>query len=140
MKLTLLTLLLLGLDQGSKYYFRNVFSGPVEILPDVGFQLAYNTGIAFSLPVGTWVTIPLTLVVIGLLLWQLWKSSLSGLTRFALCLILTGAIGNLIDRVLFAAVTDFISIYSFPIFNLADSFVTLGVVLFLWHEIIGSES
>jgi len=140
MKSTLLVLSLLGLDQASKYYFRNLFDGPVEILPDIGFQLAYNTGIAFSLPVSTWATIPLTIVVIVFLTWQLWRQKLPGLTRLGLCLILAGAVGNLIDRVLFSAVTDFISVYSFPIFNLADSFITIGVVLFLWQEIIGSES
>ncbi len=51
--------------------------------------------------------------------------------RFALSLQLAGAVGNLIDRIIFGAVTDFISVGDFAIFNVADSSITVGVVILL---------
>jgi len=57
------------------------------------------------------------------------------LMRFAIALQLGGAIGNLIDRIRFGPVTDFISVGEFPVFNLADSCITVGVgllILALW--------
>lgn len=53
------------------------------------------------------------------------------IVRFALSLQLAGAVGNLIDRILFGAVTDFISVGDFAIFNVADSSITVGVAVLL---------
>jgi len=138
MKHLLLALVLVGLDQASKLWARTELSGVLELLPNVALRFSENTGIAFSLPVPYWVTIPLSLVVIFFLVRQLWQRPHKPLVCMAFGLILAGAIGNLIDRVLYGAVTDFISVYSFPIFNLADSFITVGVILYLWEEIVGS--
>ncbi|PKN90290.1 MAG: hypothetical protein CVU45_03340, partial [Chloroflexi bacterium HGW-Chloroflexi-7] len=51
--------------------------------------------------------------------------------RFALSLQLAGAVGNLIDRIFFGRVTDFISVGNFAIFNVADSSITVGVIILL---------
>ena len=57
--------------------------------------------------------------------------------KIALSFAIAGALGNLIDRVLFGAVTDFIGFtfgtYNFPIFNLADSFLVVGVIMIMIH-------
>jgi signal peptidase II len=75
------------------------------------------------------------LVFVALALWGRGSSFNTPLTRFGLSLILGGAIGNLYDRVLYGAVTDFIEVYhgawSFPAFNVADSAITIGAGLLL---------
>jgi signal peptidase II len=75
------------------------------------------------------------LVFVALALWGRGSSFNTPLTRFGLSLILGGAIGNLYDRVLYGAVTDFIEVYhgawSFPAFNVADSAITVGAVLLM---------
>jgi signal peptidase II len=59
----------------------------------------------------------------------------------SLTLILGGAIGNVIDRIRFGAVTDFLSFHwqdhFFPAFNVADSCITVGVVVMIWYELFG---
>ena len=75
------------------------------------------------------------LVFVVLALWGRGNSASSPLTRFGLSLILGGAVGNLYDRILYGAVTDFIEVYhgawSFPAFNVADSAITVGAVLLM---------
>ncbi|HTU45185.1 MAG TPA: signal peptidase II [Bryobacteraceae bacterium] len=75
------------------------------------------------------------LVFVALALWGRGSSFNTPLTRFGLALILGGAIGNLYDRVLYGAVTDFIEVYhgawSFPAFNVADSAITVGAALLM---------
>lgn len=75
------------------------------------------------------------LVFVAFALWGRGTSFNSALTRFGLSLILGGATGNLYDRILHGAVTDFIEIYhgawSFPAFNVADTAITIGAVLLM---------
>jgi signal peptidase II len=76
------------------------------------------------------------LVFVAFALWSRAPSYTAPFTRFGLSLILGGAVGNLYDRILHAAVTDFIEVYhrawSFPAFNVADSAITIGAVLLLF--------
>jgi signal peptidase II len=75
------------------------------------------------------------LVFVALALWGRGNSFNTPLTRLGLSLILGGAVGNLYDRILYGAVTDFIEVYhrawSFPAFNVADSAITIGAVLLM---------
>lgn len=75
------------------------------------------------------------LAFVALALWSPGSSFTAPLTRFGLSLILGGAIGNLYDRIIHGAVTDFIEVYhgawSFPAFNVADSAITVGAALLL---------
>ena len=68
-----------------------------------------------------------------------WRKKISGFYNIALPLLLGGATGNLIDRIFFGAVTDYLSFtifgYAFPIFNFADICVVIGVFLFIINEI-----
>ena len=135
MKYLILVCGLVGFDQLTKWWARYDLSGVMELIPEVMFRFSENTGIAFSLPLPVYITIPLTFLVIVFIGWQLFKKALSGLGALALALILAGAIGNFIDRVLYGGVTDFIAVMQFPVFNVADSLITVGVVFYLWNEV-----
>lgn len=81
------------------------------------------------------------LVFVALALWGRGTSFNTLLTRFGLSLILGGAVGNLYDRVLYGAVTDFIEVYhgawAFPAFNVADSAITVGAALLMFDLLRG---
>ena len=99
-----------------------------------------NSGAAFgSFQNGNPVFTVLAIIVIALIFYYFPRIDASDWTlRVALVLQLAGASGNLVDRLLKAKVTDFISIGTFPVFNLADSSITVGVVVLLlgvwWKE------
>lgn len=94
-----------------------------------------NPGAAFGIMLGSkWVFLALSILACGVMVYyfiQLPVKETWG--RFALTLIFGGAIGNLIDRILYGEVTDFIDVgmstYRWPIFNLADMAVSIGVIL-----------
>lgn len=77
----------------------------------------------------------LVLVFVASALWSRTTSFTGGLSRFGLALILGGAIGNMLDRILRGTVTDFLEVYngswSFPAFNVADSAITIGSIILL---------
>jgi signal peptidase II len=132
-------LLVLGLvlmDQLSKIMVvSNLNIGEViKIIPNF-FYLTYleNTGAAWSLfQNGRYFFIVFTIILISVIGYILTKK-IEPLLHFSLLLVLSGAIGNLIDRVLKGSVTDFIGIllgnYHYPIFNLADCFVVIGMFI-----------
>ena len=99
-----------------------------------------NSGAAFgSFQNGNPVFTVLAIIVITLIFYYFPRIEASDWTlRLALVLQLAGASGNLIDRLLRAKVTDFISIGTFPVFNIADSSITIGVIVLLlgvwWNE------
>lgn len=92
-----------------------------------------NTGVAFGMLQGmNPVFIILAFVVAGMIVFyypKLLKEDL--LLKLALMLELGGAIGNLVDRIRFGHVIDFISVGNFPVFNVADSCITIGVIILL---------
>jgi signal peptidase II len=110
---------------------------PIVIIPGV-LELIYrlNTGMAFSLLVEASLVLTMVAtvasVVLAVMNWRLRSQAL--LPRVVLGLLLGGALGNLIDRLRFGAVVDFIyvSLINFPAFNVADSALTIGVVLAAW--------
>ncbi|QEE08333.1 signal peptidase II [Bartonella kosoyi] len=134
-----------GLDQAVKYWvMQNMPLGTeIPLIPFLSLYHVRNSGIAFSFfsSFSHWGIIAITIIVIIFLLW-LWKNTEDNkfLMRFGLVLIIGGAIGNLIDRIRFHHVTDYIlfhidDIFYFAIFNLADSFITLGVIAILIEEL-----
>ncbi len=142
---------ILAADQISKYWVRAelVLFEVRELIPGL-FNLVYftNTGAAFGLLAGD-NTIGRRLFFVGvtllalLLIFILYRQvrDQGRLPLLALTLIAAGAVGNLIDRVIFGAVTDFLDFYwrgyHWPAFNVADSAITVGVVLFLvasWRQ------
>ena len=130
-------LLLVGLDQLVKQLVRLYIplGGHVRLIPRVlGLSHLRNTGAAFSMLTGArWFFVILTLAFLVFALWLLYTGKLRHpLGKWTLVLIIAGAAGNLIDRALFGYVVDMFEtlFISFPIFNVADIYVTVGGVLF----------
>ena len=104
----------------------------------------HNTGAAFSFLAGAagwqrWFFITLGIVATGFIVWMLRSHPTQKLFCFAVTMIMGGALGNVIDRMLHGYVVDFIQVHAggwyFPSFNLADSAITLGAILLIVDEI-----
>ncbi|MFW5926621.1 MAG: signal peptidase II [Wenzhouxiangella sp.] len=119
---------------------------PVEILSWLNLTLAHNTGAAFSFLAGgdgwqRWFLSGVAVVICVVLLVWLWRQPhRARLLPTSLVLILGGAVGNLIDRIRFGYVIDFIDVHyagwHWPAFNLADSAIVIGVILLVLDSII----
>ena len=88
----------------------------------------------------SWLFIAVSLLAAGLIVWFYWQTpSSQRLLEFGLALVFGGAIGNLVDRIRFGVVVDFIDVYlgdlHWPAFNVADSAITIGVFIFAFHLI-----
>lgn len=135
-----LFVLLLGADQLSKWWaVTNLSEGGGG---DFGLSLAYNRGIVFGLDMPVWAIWVLTILVLGLGVWlvienKLWRNMLH-LTGLAL--LLSGAIGNSLDRFRFGYVIDFLNVYWWPTFNLADVFIVSALILFCCDFLIRGEA
>jgi len=139
------TVLVFILDQVTKYLVRTEMS-LYESYPVIQnfFHLTYvtNDGMAFGIkfPYGIYFFSLVSLFLTGFLFYYLWREKNNELgLRLSLAFILAGAMGNLIDRVFFGKVVDFLDFmiggYHWYIFNIADSSVTVGMVLFLTYNI-----
>ena len=128
-----------ALDQWTKRWASDflAYHAPIDVIGEVvRFTYTRNPGIAFGLGAGSrfpfWLFSVAAVFAIAFLFLR--HPAPSALRRVALSLILGGALGNLIDRVRFGEVVDFIEIgwgrWHWPVFNVADSAVTIGVVLF----------
>lgn len=114
---------------------------PVAILPYFNFTLMHNQGAAFSFlsDAGGWqrwfFTALACIVSIVIIIWIKRLKPEEKMTAISLALILGGAIGNLIDRVRFGYVVDFIDVYyntsHWPAFNIADSAISVGAVIMI---------
>lgn len=136
-----LAVLAVILDQITKVAAEQLltFAQPVYLLPVLDFTLLYNKGAAFSFLADQsgWQRWFFTVVSVGvsvmLIVWIKRLPRGAVWLPIALALILGGAIGNLIDRVVYGHVVDFISVHwegkYFPAFNIADSAITLGAIM-----------
>lgn len=126
--------LMLGLDQVSKWLVRDAMDlgQSIPIISSL-MSLTYieNRGAAFGIMAGGRVLfIALTFLLLAFLLWYRHQNKhQSLLLEMSTGLIVAGALGNLIDRIVKGSVTDFIDFHFFPIFNVADIAVTCGVFL-----------
>ena len=135
-------ILLVFADQISKYLIVQTLTlgETINVLPFLDFYLIFNTGIAFSFfdeggELGRWILVFLVLLVCLYLVNVLISEELRKYETLALLMILSGGLGNLIDRVVWGHVIDFIHLYyenySFYIFNLADTFISIGVIIYI---------
>lgn len=146
----LLALLVVLADQVTKEWalatlFRD--GAVVEVTPFFNLVAVWNRGVSFGLLASDDPMTPYYLsgfaivVVIGLLVWL--ARAPSQLLRISLGLIIGGAIGNVIDRLRYSAVVDFIDWhvfgYHWPAFNLADSAISVGVVFLLFDSFLGDS-
>ena len=133
--------LILLADLGSKRWFEDLLtsSGPLEMFQGLRFILVLNHGAAFGFlaSAGGWqrgLFIVLAVAVMGYLGWRLWVArSEESVLNLGFAMILGGAGGNLIDRIVYGYVVDFIDIYvenwHWPAFNVADMAISIGAGL-----------
>ena len=135
MKPWLLAPVFIVFDQITKYVARaELFENTIPLFSDVRLQLVFNKGFAFSLPAPQLILIVLALSVSGFLIYWSTKKNRTLCEKWVSICIVSGAIGNVIDRIIFHEVTDFLAFWSFPIFNVADILVSVGVILLLFQE------
>ena len=113
----------------------------IEVLPFINLHLIWNKGIAFGLFSFSekynynFLTF-LIFIVIIVVFWMLLKSK--GLEKYGFIFVFGGSLGNVYDRIFYSAVPDFIDIYyknfHWFIFNVADIFITLGVIVLILNE------
>jgi signal peptidase II len=144
----LLSLLILVLDQITKTWVSNhlSYNQPVNILPYFDLRLLHNTGAAWSILAdqGGWQRWFLSgLAIIVSIVIMVWLTRLDSKQRWlacALALILGGALGNVMDRIIYGYVVDFIDIYyqqwHWPAFNIADIAISIGAIMLLIDAII----
>ncbi len=144
MKYIMCSVILL-IDQMSKYQIRAHMSYG-ESIPLIGdvIRVTYikNTGGAFGLlsenapmlKVITIVLLAALIVVYGVI-----RKRLGKFEQYSLLMILSGGVGNLIDRLISGFVTDFIDVWKWPVFNIADISITVGCFLLLVHVIRGGN-
>lgn len=130
---------IVGLDQITKHLISQTISPgeSIIILKDSFYiTLVHNTGIAFGLFKNqTIIFVIISIITIVLILYNIFHRKkyrkVHKLELFAFSLILAGALGNLIDRVRFGYVIDFLDFRIWPVFNIADSAITVGIILIL---------
>jgi len=141
-----IALVVILLDQLTKTLILRSFAlgDSVHVTSFFNVVRVHNTGAAFSFLAGAsgwqrWFFVGLGVVAAGFIVWMLRSHSQQKLFAWALALILGGALGNVIDRLMHGYVVDFIQVHwdgkAFPSFNLADSAITLGAIFLILDEL-----
>ena len=115
---------------------------PIEVTDFFNFVMVWNPGVSFGLfpansPAGMWFLIAVAAGICAVMLVWLWKKP-DRLVLTGIGLVIGGAVGNVIDRLRLGAVADFFDFHvagwHYPAFNLADSWIFIGVMLLLWDS------
>lgn len=132
-------------DQAIKFAVEHwlPFEQMVPVVPMLALFRTYNYGVAFSMLSGMegWFIVSMRLVVVAFVLW-LWRRTPKDrfFAHLGYAMIIAGALGNLVDRLIFGYVIDYVlfhtTTWSFAVFNLADSFITLGAGSVILDEIL----
>ncbi len=139
--------LAVALDQAVKWIVETSlpYRELVPVLPLLGLFRTYNRGIAFSFLTGSsiWALMVLTVAVVAFVLYlRLRTVPQRWLAHLGYALIIGGAVGNMIDRAVLGHVVDYVlfhtQTWSFAVFNLADSFITVGAAAVMLDEIVGA--
>jgi len=139
---------LIGADQLLKQYMLSLVFEPPRVIEVTGFfnlVPVWNRGVSFGMlgdsETSRWILVGLAFVIVAILVVWLIRAG-SAVVVFALVLVIGGALSNVIDRVVFGAVVDFIDIHAFgwhwPAFNLADMSIFAGTALLLYDGLFGS--
>ena len=139
--LSLFAFIIVAADQWTKYLvIQNIpLYQDVEFIPGfLGFTYVRNTGAAFSMLEGMqWLFVVLFIVLTAAVLYEYFKKPLPFTTfdRWCIAAVYGGGLGNMIDRVRLGYVVDMIKtkFINFPVFNVADCFITCGAILLLVH-------
>jgi signal peptidase II len=146
-----LAALIVAADQLAKYAaVQNLgLNQPIAVTPFFNLVLTYNSGAAFSFlsDAAGWqrgLFIAIALAASAWIVSLLRKYPHQSLFALALSLVLAGAVGNVIDRILIGAVIDFLDFhalgYHWPAFNVADSAITCGAALLIWDALRPKQS
>ena len=144
-------LFVLAIDQGTKWWVLNVLDLPnlhtVAVLPVLNLTMVWNQGVTFGLltqegPQGAWILAAVALaVVVFLTVWM--ARTERAVLAIALGAIAGGAIGNVLDRIRYGAVVDFIHAhafgYSWYVFNIADAAIVCGVFVLIVDGLLPSR-
>ena len=146
--LSLLGIFIFFLDQISKYYIDKKLAlyQWISIIPGfLRITKTYNKGVVFGFlnsSKNPFITILITIISITallILIFLFFKSENHFFSQILMVFIIAGAFGNIFDRIVRGKVVDFIEVYyknwSYPIFNIADSFITVGVILLIFVEL-----
>ncbi|MBS3650157.1 signal peptidase II [Pseudaminobacter sp. 19-2017] len=135
----------IALDQWIKWLVetRLTLHEAVEVLPFLALYRTYNTGIAFSM-LSSFGDKGLIVISVGVIAFVLYLAARSEpgqvLARVGFALIISGALGNLIDRSIYGHVVDYIlfhtPVWSFAVFNLADAFISVGAAAIVLQELL----
>jgi len=139
---------LIGADQLLKQYMLSLVFEPPRVIEVTGFfnlVPVWNRGVSFGMlgdsETSRWILVGLAFVIVAILVVWLIRAG-SAVVVFALVLVIGGALSNVIDRVVFGAVVDFIDIHAFgwhwPAFNLADMSIVAGTAFLLYDGLFGS--
>jgi len=141
-----ITILVIILDIVTKAIIVNKLSPDevIKVLPFLNIVHIKNKGAAFGLFAGLGNMFFIVVSIAAILFIFFYMRSLKKKVEIiSLSLVVGGAVGNLIDRVMLGKVTDFIDFFvntwHWPSFNVADSALTVGIILFLWTNIFGSD-
>ena len=147
-----LTVILLILDQVSKIYVANNFSlyESIAVMPMFNITYVQNPGAAFSFLSDAggwqrWFFTAIAVAISGLLIYWLRElNKAQKLLAIAYSLVLSGALGNLIDRVSYGYVIDFLDVYydqyRWPAFNIADAAICIGAILIIYDALTNSDN
>lgn len=130
-----LSLAVLAVDQSTKLFARAHLAEPISLGPLLDLRLGFNTGVTFGLfagggEFGRWILVAGTAAVTLWLVTWMWREARLAIAA-PLALVAGGALGNILDRLLSGAVTDFIDAHigsaHWPTFNLADAAIVVGI-------------
>lgn len=135
-------------DQVTKHWALNALNNgrTIDIFWTLRFNLVFNSGMAFSKGQGLGRFIGLLAIGVAVWLWLSLRKVSTTIGVVGTAMLIGGAIGNVVDRLfrgdawLRGSVVDFIDLQWFPVFNIADSSVTIGAVLLIYSSIVASRS
>jgi len=145
-----LSFVIVGLDQLSKWWIVEYVMNPpqrIEVTSFFNLVLAHNRGVSFGMfatgsETGKWILVAVATVISLFLVRWLWQAR-QPLSIIALGLIIGGAVGNIIDRVLIGAVVDFLDFHvagwHWPAFNVADTAICIGAAGLIFDSIFSKE-
>ena len=135
-------------DQVTKHWALNALNNgrTIDIFWTLRFNLVFNSGMAFSKGQGLGRFIGLLAIGVAVWLWLSLRKVSTTIGVVGTAMLIGGAIGNVVDRLfrgdawLRGSVVDFIDLQWFPVFNIADSSVTIGAILLVYSSIVASRS
>ena len=135
-------------DQATKNWALNSLSDgrTIDLFWTLRFNLVFNSGMAFSQGQGLGRLIGLLAIGVAVWLWLSLEKASTNLLRVGTAMLIGGALGNVVDRLfrgekwLAGSVIDFIDLQWFPVFNIADSAVTLGAAMLIASSVVASRT